>query len=123
MQENQIFKPFDEAQSIDHLSDPVRTMWDIAKAQGSVLKGRGTTFCGVTLPNYFGHFGERDSYAVFSFDNLRKEYCGMLGNSVTTTGKIRMCGSRAGACLPWILQSIPRFRGLLQKGIHAANGR
>ena len=115
MQENQIFKPFDEAQSIDHLPDPVRTMWDIAKAQGSVLKGRGTTFCGVTLPNYFGHFGDRDSYAVFSFDTAQRVLrdAGKFSNDYWEDTNVRVQGRSLFTMDP---PEHSRFRGLLQKG-------
>ncbi len=115
MQENQIFKPFDEAQSIDHLPDPVRTLCDIAQAQGSVLKGRGTTFSGVTLPNYFGHFGERDSYAVFSFNAAQRVLrdAGRFSSDYWEDTNVRVQGRSLFTMDP---PEHSRFRGLIQKG-------
>lgn len=73
---SQIFSPIDDVSSIEHMSDPIRTFWDVANENWPVMQGKGTTFGGIELPNYYGNFGERDGVAVFSFEHAME----VLGN-------------------------------------------
>lgn len=113
--DNQIFKPIDVTDTIEHLPDPIRTMWEIGQDAGPVLPGKGTTFRDIVLPNYFGNFGERDSAAVFSFDLAREVLSDTtrFSSDYWTETNERVQGRSLFCMDP---PEHTRFRGLLQMG-------
>lgn len=68
---SQIMHPMDDLGDLENSVHPVTSLLEIAAGR-TVIPGRGSSFDGFRLPNFFGQHDEIPSFAVLSFDGCQK---------------------------------------------------
>ncbi|MDB5967870.1 MAG: cytochrome [Hydrocarboniphaga sp.] len=68
---SQIMKPIDDVTDLEAAVHPVLEICRVANGR-AMLKGQGTRFEALVLPNFFGHHDDVPSFAALSFDAARQ---------------------------------------------------
>lgn len=68
---NQIMHPMDDLGDLESSRHPVISLLNMAAGR-TVIAGRGASFEGIKLPNFFGQHDDIPSYAVLSFEGCQK---------------------------------------------------